>query len=135
MEYKIGVVDAGGNVVGRSDVGVQAHGEATAVLDRNVAGVGRKGDTVRVPSPLEHPGDVADLAGATLALVGTSPDGNEIVHVLDHAAGVAEHVAKAVAPFADRLCALEGHSTHIASRFSLIEAALAEIRSLIGGAN
>lgn len=133
MEYKIGVVDAVGNVVGRSDVGVQAHGEATAVLDRNVAGLGRKGDTVRVPSPLEHPEDADDLAGVKLALVGTSPDGSEIVHVLDHVAAVAEHVTKAVAPLADRLCALEGHSTHIASRFSLLEAALEEIRALIGG--
>lgn len=96
MEYKLALVDGFGSVVAQVEgAALHPHGSATEVLDRSIPGVGRKGDAVRVPSPLEHPASADDLAGHKLALVGTTPDGDSILHVLEYAGhGFAELAGK-----------------------------------------
>lgn len=75
MVYKLALVvnDA---IVGRLDAPIHAHSEATTVLTESKAGVGKKGETVRVPHPLEdptaHDGDAA--RDVVLALVGEALD-------------------------------------------------------------
>jgi len=87
--YVLGLVHSDGTIIGTMgpDGKVHAHSEKTRVLEQSEPGVGRKGDVVRVPHPLEDPNEHSDgdLAAAGddvhLALLSqtTDPDTGGIV--------------------------------------------------------